>query len=320
MNAIKVEEVRKVYKRAGSEPVHAVDGISFEVPNGQIYGLLGPNGAGKTTLVKMLTTITPPTSGRASVNGFDVVSQALEVRRHIAVVLQQTAVETLLTVEDNLRLYAYFHGIGPGEVRKRMDSVLDEFELRDRAHETVQDLSLGTKRRVQVAKIFMVDSPVIFLDEGTTGMDPMMRRRVLERIRLGARKGRTVVLTTQVLSEAEELCDTIMIMHQGKKLAAGSLQELRRLSTRMFRVSLTFAREHDFHSQLQSLNPAELRVEGERVELLFKGEEATLLDRLSEMSRSVPIRHFEVRGAGLEDIFVELVGRTGTGPVRETAR
>ncbi len=308
MNAITVEDVHKVYRGGASEPVPAVDGVSFEVSQGQIYGLLGPNGAGKSTLVKILTTITAPTSGRACVYGFDVARQALEVRKRIAVVLQQTAVETLLTVEDNLRIYAYLHGIGTGEVRKRMDAVLDEFELRDQAHETVQDLSLGTKRRVQVAKVFMVDSPVIFLDEGTTGMDPLMRRRVLDRIRLEARKGRTVLLTTQVLSEAEELCDRIMIIHHGKTLAAGSLQELRRLSTRMFRVSLTFAEEHDFQSQFQSLQPVELRVEGERVELLFKGEEALLLDRLAEMSRVVPIRYFEVRGAGLEDIFVELVG------------
>jgi ABC-2 type transport system ATP-binding protein len=315
MNVIKVDDIQKVYRGRPSAAVHAVDGVSFSVfSQGQIYGLLGPNGAGKSTLVKILTTITPPTSGRAFVCGSDVVSQALDVRKHIAVVLQQTAVETLLTVEDNLRIYGYFHGLGPREVRKRMDSVLEEFELHDKAWQTVQDLSLGTKRRVQVAKIFMVDSPVIFLDEGTTGMDPLMRRRVLDRIRLEARKGRTVLLTTQLLSEAEELCDQIMIIHRGKTLAAGSLQDLRRLSTQMFRVSLTFASEYGFQEQLKSLNPAELRVEGERVELLFKGEETFLLDRLAAISRLVPIRHFEVRGAGLEDIFVELVGAKGTRP------
>lgn len=308
MNVVKVDDLRKIYREGASQPVPAVDGVSFEVSRGQIYGLLGPNGAGKSTLVKMLTTITTPTSGRAFVGGFDVVRQALDVRRQIAVVLQQTAVETLLTVEDNLRIYAYLHGIEPGEVRKRMEAVLDEFELRESARETAQDLSLGTKRRVQVAKIFMVDAPVIFLDESTTGMDPLMRRRALDRIRREARKGRTVLLTTQVLSEAEELCDTIMILHRGTTLASGSLQELRRLSSRMFRVNLTFAREDDFRTRLQSLNPAELRVEGERVELLFKGEEAFLLDRLADLSCSIPIRHFEVRGAGLEDIFVELVG------------
>lgn len=308
MNAITVENVRKVYSGAAAQPVHAVDGVSFEVSRGQIFGLLGPNGAGKTTLVKILTTITAPTSGRASVCGFDVVRQALDVRKQIAVVLQQTAVETLLTVEDNLRIYAYLHGVSRGDVRKRMDAVLDEFDLREKARETVQALSLGTKRRVQVAKVFMVDSPVMFLDESTTGMDPLMRRRVLDRIRREARNGRTVLLTTQVLSEAEELCDRIMIIHHGKTLAAGSLQELRRLSTQMFRVSLTFAQGHGVPDGLQSLHPVDLLVEGERAELLFKGEEALLLGRLAELSRVVPIRHFEVRGAGLEDIFVELVG------------
>jgi ABC-2 type transport system ATP-binding protein len=283
--------------------------VSFEVPQGLIFGLLGPNGAGKTTLVKILTTITAPTSGRASVHGFDVVRQGLEVRRNIAVVLQQTAVETLLTVEDNLRIYAYLHGVEPGQVKKRMDAVIEEFDLGEKARATAQDLSLGTRRRLQVAKIFMVDSPVIFLDEVTTGMDPMMRRRVLDRVRLEARKGRTVLLTTQLLSEAEELCDTIMIIHQGKKLASGSLRELRRLSQQMFRVSLTFVREDgDLPGLLRTLNPAHLRVEGACVEMLFKGEETSLLDRLADISRSIPIQNFEVRGAGLEDIFVELIG------------
>jgi ABC-2 type transport system ATP-binding protein len=317
MNVIAVDDVRKVYSGSASQSVHAVDGVSFDVPRGQIFGLLGPNGAGKTTLVKILTTITAPTSGQARICGFDVVRQALDVRRQIAVVLQQTAVETLLTVEDNLRIYAYLHGVTAGEVRKRMDAVLDEFELREKARETVQDLSLGTKRRVQVAKVFMVDSPVIFLDESTTGMDPLMRRRVLNRIRLEARNGRTVLLTTQVLSEAEELCDRIMIINHGKTLAAGNLQELRRLSTHMFRVSLTFMHDQDVRKHLESLHPVELRTEGERVELLFKGEEALLLGRLADLSRVAPIRHFEVRGAGLEDIFVDLVGEKPLGPKPE---
>ncbi|MET0514740.1 MAG: ABC transporter ATP-binding protein [Nitrospiraceae bacterium] len=312
MTAITVDDIRKVYSSGGSRPVRAVDGVSFEVARGQIFGLLGPNGAGKTTLVKILTTITVPTSGRARICGFDVVRQALDVRRQIAVVLQQTAVETLLTIEDNLRIYAYLHGVSSSEVRKRMDAVLDEFDLREKARETVQDLSLGTKRRVQVAKVFMVDSPVIFLDESTTGMDPLMRRRMLDRIRREARNGRTILLTTQVLSEAEELCDRIMIIDRGKTLAAGTLQELRRLSTQMFQVSLTLARGHDVRGRLQSLKPVDLRVEDDRVELLFKGEEARLLSALADLSRVVPIRHFEVRGAGLEDIFVDLVDKKET--------
>jgi len=319
MNAITAEDIRKIYRGTASEPVHAVDGVSFEVSQGQIYGLLGPNGAGKTTLVKILTTLTSPTSGRATIYGFDVVRQGLDVRRHIVAVLQQTAVDGLLTVEDNLRIYAYLHGVGTHETRTRMAAVMEEFELGSQAQETVQHLSLGTKRRIQVAKIFMVDSPVIFLDESTTGMDPLMRRRVLDRIRLEAKNGRTVLLTTQVLSEAEELCDTIMIINRGKKLASGSLQDLRLLSNRMFRVTMTFTHEADFQHLLQPLNPAELRVDGDRVEMLFKGEEALLLDKLAGIARTVPIRHFEVQGAGLEEIFVELVKAERTAAQDEAA-
>ena len=132
MNAITVEDIRKIYDSRASEPVHAVDGVSFEVSQGQIYGLLGPNGAGKSTLVKILTTMTPPTSGRACVYGFDVVRQALDVRKHIAVVLQQTAVETLLTVEDNLRIYAYLHGLGRVKSASGWTPYWTNFELRER--------------------------------------------------------------------------------------------------------------------------------------------------------------------------------------------
>jgi ABC-2 type transport system ATP-binding protein len=317
MNAITVEGIRKIYRSAGSQPVRAVDGVSFEVSQGQIYGLLGPNGAGKTTLVKILTTLTAPTSGRADIFGYDLVQQALDVRRQIVAVLQQTAVDGLLTVEDNLLIYAYLHGVKPDDARTRMAALLEEFELASQARQTVQHLSLGTKRRIQVAKIFMVDSPVIFLDESTTGMDPIMRRRVLDRIRLEAKKGRTVLLTTQVLSEAEELCDTIMIINRGKILATGTLQDLRRLSNRMFRVSMTFARNGDFQQLLQPLNPASLQVDGDTVDMLFKGEEAQLLGKLAQIATTVPIRHFEVQGAGLEEIFVELVQTKYTEPLED---
>ncbi len=308
MNAIEVEELRKVYRSNTDDAVRALDGISFQVPQGCIYGLLGPNGAGKSTLVKILTTITSPTSGRAAVLGRDVALHPLEVRQQIAVVLQQTAVETLLNVQDNLLIYAYLHGIGRREARERLGAVVEEFELADQLRETVQDLSMGTKRRVQIAKIFMLDSPVIFLDEATTGMDPFMRRRVMDRIRAEARKGRTVLLTTQVLSEAEQLCDTIMIIDRGRKLAFGTLQDLRRLSEHMFRVNLSFSgTDGDLVSRLEALKPVELKAEGKTVEMLFRGEQSSLLEKLAEISRSISITQFEVRGAGLEEIFLTLV-------------
>jgi ABC-2 type transport system ATP-binding protein len=309
--AIEVEDLRKVYRSDRGEPVRALDGVSFQVPQGRIYGLLGPNGAGKSTLVKILSTITPLTSGCAAVNGFDVSRQPLATRQQLAVVLQHTATENLLTVRDNLLIYAYLHGVKSHEAQQRLQSVAEEFELGERLRDTVQELSLGTKRRIQVAKIFMLDAPVIILDEATTGMDPLMKRRVMDRLRAEARNGRTILLTTQVLSEAEELCESIMILDQGRSMASGSLRELRQLSTHMFRVSLSFADTNgDLVGRLEALKPIKLEVDGNNIEMVFHGEEASLLGNLAEISRDTPILQFEVRGPTLEEIFITLMKET----------
>jgi ABC-2 type transport system ATP-binding protein len=307
-NAIEVAEVKKSYRAKDGELVRALDGISFEVPQGRIYGLLGPNGAGKSTLVKILSTITPLDSGRAAVMGFDVTRQPLAVREKLAVVLQQTATENLLTVRDNLLIYAYLHGVKSAVAEQRLRALAEEFELGERLRDTVQELSLGTKRRIQVAKIFMLDAPLIILDEATTGMDPLMKRRVMDRLRAEARNGRTILLTTQVLSEAEELCESIMILDQGRSMASGTLRELRKLSTRLFRVNLLFAgTDGDLLGRLKALNPVELQVDGNSAEMVFEGEEASLLGKLADISRDTPILQFEVRGPTLEEIFIALM-------------
>ncbi len=306
--AIEVEDLQKVYRTSNGELVRALDGVSFQVPQGRIYGLLGPNGAGKSTLVKILSTITPLTSGRAVVLGFDVARQPLAARQQLAVVLQQTATENLLTVRDNLLIYAYLHGVKSQAARQRLQTVVEEFELGTQLRDTVQELSIGTKRRIQVAKIFMLDAPVIILDEATTGMDPLMKRRVMDRLRAEVRQGRTILLTTQVLSEAEELCETIMILDHGRSMASGTLPELRKLSTHMFRVNLLFADTNgDLVSKLEALQPVNLQVNGNTVEMVFQGEEASLLGRLADISRETPILQFEVRGPTLEEIFITLM-------------
>jgi ABC-2 type transport system ATP-binding protein len=307
-NAVEVENLKKVYRPRRDKPVVALDGVSLAIPQGQIFGLLGPNGAGKSTLVKILSTITEASSGRAAVMGRDVVREPLSVRKQLAVVLQQTAAETMLTVRDNLLIYAYLHGLRAQDARMRVSEVAEEFELGECLRDTVQELSIGTKRRIQVAKIFMLETPVLILDEATTGMDPFMKRRVLDRLRAEARKGRTILLTTQVLSEAEELCETIMIIDRGRTMASGTLTELRKRSAQMFRVSLGFGEMSDsLVSQVRELNPTELEISGPRIEMMFRGEEASLLERLAEISRTTPILQFEIRPASLEEIFVRLV-------------
>ena len=306
--AIEVQDLQKVYRTSSGEAVRALDGVSFQVPQGRIYGLLGPNGAGKSTLVKILSTITPLTSGSAAVRGFDVTRQPLAARQQLAVVLQQTATENLLTVRDNLLIYAYLHGVKSEAAKQRLQSVAEEFELGTMLRDTVQELSLGTKRRIQVAKIFMLDAPVIILDEATTGMDPLMKRRVMDRLRAEARQGRTILLTTQVLSEAEELCESIMILDHGRSMASGTLRELRKLSTNLFRVNLTFADTNgDLVSRLEALQPMQLHVDSNTVEMVFQGEEASLLGKLADISRDTPILQFEVRGPTLEEIFITLM-------------
>jgi ABC-2 type transport system ATP-binding protein len=307
-NAIEVADATKHYRASSGDVVRALDGISFEVPQGRIYGLLGPNGAGKSTLVKILSTITTLTSGRATVMGFDVTKQPITVREQLAVVLQQTATENLLTVRDNLLIFAYLHGVKSRVAEQRLSEVVEEFELGDRLRETVQELSLGTKRRIQVAKIFMLESPVIILDEATTGMDPLMKRRVMDRLRAEAKNGRTILLTTQVLSEAEELCESIMILDHGRAMASGTLRELRKLSTHMFRVNLLFAgTDNHLLGRLQALEPVQLEVDGNAAEMVFHGEESSLLGKLAELSREAPILQFEVRGPTLEEVFIALM-------------
>ena len=209
--ALEVENLVKVYRaRPGglferrSEPVCALDGVSFQVSRGTIFGLLGPNGAGKTTLLKILSTLRHATSGRAAIEGFDVAAQPLEVRRRISMVLQETAAELFLSVRDNLLTYARFRGLGRGDALRGAAEVMRLFDLTSDADRKVQDLSGGFRRRVQVAKVFLVRTPVLFLDEFSTGMDPILKRAVMDSLREEAARGRTIVLTTQILRKTPE--------------------------------------------------------------------------------------------------------------------
>ncbi len=305
--ALEVENLTKIYERRGHPPVRAVDGISFSVPRGEIFGLLGPNGAGKTTLLKVLTTLLRPTGGAARIENFDVVAKPFEVRKRISMVLQETAAELFLNVRDNLLTFARFHGLDSQTARLRAASVMEKFQIASYAEQKVQDLSGGSRRRVQVAKMFMVDTPVIFLDEFSTGMDPILKRAVMGYLREESAKGRTIVLTTQILSEAEELCDDILIMNHGKQVARGDLNALKLLSVGVYEISLTFAElPPGIAGDIAALKPLRSHVEGNSVEISLKVEEAKVLDVVNEISKKGRVLRVEVSGASLEDIFVEL--------------
>jgi ABC-2 type transport system ATP-binding protein len=298
-------EIHNIVKTYGS--VRAVDDLSFKVAPGTIFGLLGPNGAGKSTTLKILTTLTRPTSGTASVLGFDVVKRPLEVRRRIASVIQETAVDLLLSVRNNLLTFARFHQVETGWAQRRAAEVMERFRLTAEVDRKVQDLSGGFRRRVQVAKTFMVDTPVLFLDEFSTGMDPLLKREVMTLLRDEARRGRTIVLTTQILSEAEELCEDILIIDRGREVARGDLNSLKLLSEGIYEVSMTFDQmpEH-IEKELKALPTLRTRVQNSTLEVAFRAPEGQVLDIVTALASNRRVLRLEVNGASLEDVFLEL--------------
>jgi ABC-2 type transport system ATP-binding protein len=313
--AIEVENLVKIYRsrtwslsgRKTASTVPAVDGISFSVPRGHIIGLLGPNGAGKTTLLKMLTTLLIPSSGHIRIEGFDPVTQPLDVRRRIVVVLQETAVELFLSVRENLLTFARFHNIPRAEALRRADDLLTRFQLTDDASRKVMDLSGGSRRRVQVAKVFLVQTPIIFLDEFSTGMDPILKRAVMGYLREEAARGRTIVLTTQILNEAEELCDDILIMNHGRLVARGNLDTLKLLSQGVYEISMTFdALPAGIADDIAALAPLRFSMRQNTLDIALKIPEGDVLQTVTRLARGQRLLRVEVNGASLEDIFIEL--------------
>lgn len=206
----------------------AVDAVSVEVRAGEIFGLLGPNGAGKSTMIKMLTTLLPPTSGRARVAGFDVVTEPAQVRRRIGYVPQVLSADGALTGYENLLVSARLYGIPRAEHRQRIEEALGVVGLGDAAHTLVRRYSGGMIRRLELAQSMLHRPAVLFMDEPTVGLDPVARRAVWEHVRLLRQTvGATMLITTHYMDEAEELCDRVAVMHRGRVAAVGAPAELR---------------------------------------------------------------------------------------------
>ncbi|HKB09870.1 MAG TPA: ABC transporter ATP-binding protein [Vicinamibacterales bacterium] len=307
--AIVVDSLVKTFD-AGGRTIRAVDDLSFSVEHGSIFGLLGPNGAGKTTTLRIMTTLARPTGGRVELLGYDVVKAPVDVRRRIGVVIQEQAADLLLNVRDNLFTFARFHGAAGAAVRSRADQVMAQFGIDTLADRKVQDLSGGVRRRVQVAKMFMVDVPVLFLDEFSSGMDAILKRSVMAMLRAQAASGRTIVLTTQILSEAEELCDDILIINNGRRVAHGSLLALKQLVGGLHDVTISFDRVPDDVTAIVASYAAErVSVMHNTVRLQLRAEESRVLELVAALGRSAHIQHVEISGASLEDVFVQLTQR-----------
>jgi ABC-2 type transport system ATP-binding protein len=199
--------------------IRAINGISFNVEYGKVFGFLGPNGAGKTTTIKILTTLIRPSSGKVHIFGKDVVKHSSEVRKRIGVVLQQPSFEANLTVERALNLYGFLWGLAAKRRKDKLREILHAFDLESLRNTKNDELSIGQRRRVQVAREFMHDMDLLFLDEPTVGLDPSARRMLLDYIKRQVKAGLTVFFTTHIMEEAEYLCDEIAIINRGKILA-----------------------------------------------------------------------------------------------------
>src|SRR6476619_2240556 len=214
-------EVRSIVKKFGD--FTAVNGISFVVEKGEIFGLLGPNGAGKSTLIRMLTTLLPPTGGTALINGFDVTTHADDVRRSIGVIPQAMTSDLELSVEENLIIFAKLYSVPRTRRRQLIDELLEAVQLTEWRHAPVKNLSGGMRRRVEIARGLVHEPRIFFLDEPTTGLDPVSRVAVWEMLRkIKEQRGLTVLITTHYMDEADKLCDHIAIVDHGELKALDS--------------------------------------------------------------------------------------------------
>lgn len=276
---IEMEGLTRIYGN-----VRAVDGLSLAVGKGEVFGLLGPNGAGKTTAIKMMTTLSRPDAGSCRLDGFDIVREPRKIRERIGVVPQENNLERELTARENLTIYSLLHRVA--DAQSRIEENLRRVDLWDRRDSLVSGFSGGMQRRLLLARALLAQPAVLFLDEPSIGLDPQIRRQLWDSIRRTRIDGRTVVITTHYIEEAEALCDRVGILSRGRLIALGSPGELKR-SVGEYVVEFVDA-------------------EGRLIQHIHQGRDNAHEDARGQAPAEG--RSVTVRKTNLEDVFIKLTG------------
>lgn len=305
--AIEANALEKTYGN-----LKAVDKVSFSIEHGTIFGLLGPNGAGKTTLISMLVTMRKPTSGSATVNGFDIVSQADSVRKSIGIVFQDPSLDDELTAFENLEMHAALYGVQATERKNRIAEVLELVGLSDKAKNIVKTFSGGMKRRLEIARGLLHWPKILFLDEPTIGLDPQTRASIWEYIKqLNEKEKITIILTTHYMDEANGVCDKIAIIDSGKIIKLDTPENLKN-SLGGDIVSVKCSGDNDCFSELEKISwIKKVSKKNGSIELsVEKGEEkipklVQLLDK-----KKIPIVSVSLHKPSLDDVFLAYTGKS----------
>lgn len=310
MAFVSAHQLKKTYK-SKSGPVHALDGLDIEVEQGTVRGLLGPNGAGKTTAVKVLSTLLRPDSGEAQVAGVDVLANPAQVRARIGASGQYAAVDERLTARENLLMVGRLYHLGSRRARLRADELLHAFDLVEAADRPLKGFSGGMRRRVDLAGALVINPPVLFLDEPTTGLDPQARLGLWDVIRERAAEGTTVLLTTQYLEEADQLAHQISVIDQGRVIAEGTADELK-ASIGGRRVQVTLVDDGDAAetaSLLSRHGTGSANIAGRTVTVQVDRATEALRSTLGDIEAAgIAIHEASVRRPTLDDVFLTLTG------------
>lgn len=322
MSFIEAINLVKTYTPKGAPVVRALDGLNLEVPQGSVTALLGPNGAGKTTTVKVLTTLIRPDSGSAFIDGVDVLADPQTIRRMIGASGQYAAVDQNLTGFENLMMVGKLYHLGARVARQRATELIEQFDLVEAQHRPVKGYSGGMRRRIDLAGALVINPPVLFLDEPTTGLDPRSRLGLWEVIERLVADGTTVLLTTQYLEEADRLADSISVIDNGQVIARGTADELK-ASVGGLRVAITLVDEtqsDDARRLLARFGSGEPAVAGGRtwVVPVTDGPAALAAIVSAAAEQGIGLHDAGMRRPTLDDVFLQLTGHAAEVDERDT--